>query len=292
MEVTLANYSQPSNGIDANTTTATIKCPSHAQAVVVECTADSTFTCTVSAQFKDGGSYRNVPCLQSDGGTFSQIAAGGTITLTSGDLLFIACPGAYQVRVSRAGGTATVVMTATSAGMDALVAMMSAGGGLSSEIVGNIAHDTADSGKPVKIGFKAETALSGVTLVADGDRVDGIAGVDGVQIVREHCNLEDIVTGTLTNTDGASTSLIASSGAGVKTYLTMLDLYNSSATGVVVELKDGTTVKKTFYVPATGGLIRKFEPPLAGTAATAWNIDAAGATTTLYANAEGFKSKV
>jgi hypothetical protein len=155
-----------------------------------------------------------------------------------------------------------------------------------------VAHDQADAGNPIKIGLVAETSISGRTLVADGDRTDLFAGVDGVIIMRQHCNLEDNLTGTLTNTDGASTAVLAAQGAGIKSYLTMLDLYNSSSSGVVVELKDGATAKKTFYVPATGGLIRKFEPPLAGTANTAWNIDAAGATTTLYANVEGFKSKI
>ena len=43
-----------------------------------------------------------------------------------------------------------------------------------------VAHDAADSGNPHKIGAKAESALSGLTLVADGDRTDLYAGLDGV----------------------------------------------------------------------------------------------------------------
>jgi len=154
------------------------------------------------------------------------------------------------------------------------------------------AHDAADAGNPPKIGAKATTSISALTMVATADRTNLFAGIDGVLIVRPHCNLEDNLTGTASNIDGTSTAVIAAQAAGIKTYLTMLDLYNSSAAAVVVELKDGTTVKKSFLVPAGGGLIRRFEPPLAGTAATAWNFDPAGATTTIYCNGEGFRSKV
>jgi hypothetical protein len=47
--------------------------------------------------------------------------------------------------------------------------------------IGNVAHDTADAGNPVKIGFQAETALP--TAVANGDRVNGVADVFGRQLV-------------------------------------------------------------------------------------------------------------
>jgi hypothetical protein len=156
----------------------------------------------------------------------------------------------------------------------------------------NVAHGAADVGGPNKIGGKAVTSVSGQTPVDNNDRTDHYAGVDGVPIVRLDCNLEDIVTGTLTNTDGTSNAVIAAQGAGIKTYLRSIDIFNTSGAGVVVELKDGSTVKKTYYVPTVGGLIRRFDPPLPGTANTAWNIDPAGATSTLYANGEGFKSRV
>ncbi len=49
-------------------------------------------------------------------------------------------------------------------------------------VVGNIAHDTADTGNPVKIGFQAEASTFG-TAVANGDRVNGIADVFGRQLI-------------------------------------------------------------------------------------------------------------
>jgi len=157
---------------------------------------------------------------------------------------------------------------------------------------GGIAHDSADSGNPHKIGAKATTALSGVTLVASADRTDLYAGVDGVQITRPHCNLEDIVTGNATNTDGTSTQCIASSGAGVKTYITSVILCNSSASNITVDIKDGTTVKVSIPVPAGSGAIFNPPVPIPGTAATAWNFDPSAAATTVTCSMIGFKSKV
>lgn len=156
----------------------------------------------------------------------------------------------------------------------------------------SIAHDSADSGNPHKLGAKAETALSGITLVADGDRTDLYAGVDGVLITRPHCNLEDIVTGNASNTDGTSTSCIAAQGAGVKTYLMAFTVTNTSSSNTFCEIKDGTTAKMTVSVPANGGVTVNLPIPIPGTANTAWNFDMGAATTTAYCSMVGFKSKV
>jgi hypothetical protein len=160
-----------------------------------------------------------------------------------------------------------------------------------------IAHDAADSGNPHKIGAKAETALSGIPLVADGDRTDLHAGVDGVLIVRPHCNLEDAVQERTTNTDGASTAFasgLAAPGAGVRIWLTSVTISNSSSSFCTVDIRDGSagSVLWTFPCPATGGVTHTFNPPLKFTANTAVAFDASAATTTLTISANGFKSKV
>lgn len=158
---------------------------------------------------------------------------------------------------------------------------------------GDVAHDSSDSGAPVKQGAKATTALSGLTLVADADRTNLFAGVDGVQIVRVSTCLEDIVRGNTSNTDGASTQVIAAAGSGIKNYLTDVTLTNMSSTGIYVELKSGTAVMYTCPLPANGGFTKSFNPPLPPNAANeAWNVDGSAAITTLYASMIGFKSKV
>lgn len=159
-------------------------------------------------------------------------------------------------------------------------------------VSGDTAHDAADAGEPVKVGARATTALSGVTLVADADRTNLHAGIDGVQITRPHCNLEDIVGGNASNTDGNSTQCVAAQASGIKTYLTSIVLTNTSASNIYVEIKDGATTKLTIPVPANGGAIFNPPVPLPGTAATAWNFDPSAATTTVFCSMVGFKSKV
>jgi hypothetical protein len=165
----------------------------------------------------------------------------------------------------------------------------------SSQLDPTVAHDAADSGAPYKQGFKATSSLAGLTLVANADRTDGFAGLDGVQIVRPHCNLEDIVTGRVANTDGASTSVIAAQGSGVKTYITSVIIANSSATAVTVDLEDGVsgTAKITFPVPAnTSGVVCNLPIPLGFSANTAVAMNGSAAASTVTVTLIGFKSKV
>jgi hypothetical protein len=186
-------------------------------------------------------------------------------------------------------GTVTTV-TAVSQNADV---RQSTASNLNAQVVGNVAHDAADAGNAVKAGAKATSALSGLTLVANADRTDLFAGLDGVLITRPHCNLEDIVSGNASNTDGSSTQVIAAAGAGVKQYLTSVVLTNTSSSSIYVEMKSGTTVKATIPVPANGGAVFNPAVPLPPNAANeAWNFDPSAATTTVFCTAVGFKSKV
>lgn len=159
-------------------------------------------------------------------------------------------------------------------------------------VSGDVAHDTADAGEPVKIGGKATASLSGATNVAAGDRANIPVGIDGAPIFRPHTCLEDIVSGNASNTDGTSTECIAAGAAGVKHYLTSIILTNTSATDSYVEIKDGSTAKLTIPVPAHGGAVLNLPVPVGGTAATAWNFDPGTAMTTIYCSMVAFKSKI
>jgi hypothetical protein len=159
----------------------------------------------------------------------------------------------------------------------------------------SIAHDGADSGNPHKLGARALTSVSAQTLVAANDRTDLFAGLDGVLITRDHCNLEDIVTATpVAITDGSSTSVLASPGAGLRNYITSISIANSSATFVTVDLRDGTAgaVLWTVPVPATGGVVYTFPVPLKFSAATAVAADPSASASTITVSVLGFKSKV
>ncbi len=159
-------------------------------------------------------------------------------------------------------------------------------------VSGDVAHDSADAGEPVKVGAKAIAALSGTTLVAAADRTNNQSDLDGALIVRNNFALGDLVNGNASNTDGTSTQVLAAGAAGVKHYITDVTITNTSASNIYVELKDNTTVKWTFPVPANGGVTHHFASPLGGTAATAWNFDPSAAATTIYCSVSGFKSKI
>lgn len=154
-----------------------------------------------------------------------------------------------------------------------------------------VAHDSVDSGNSLKTGSRAVATLSTATLVAAADRTDRVADLDGAVIGR-NVPLGDVVSGNATNTDGTSTQCIAAQSSGIKTYLTDVTICNSSATAITVDIKDGSTVKWSFPVPAGGGVTHSFATPLAGTAATAWNFDPSTAATTITCSMSGFKSKI
>jgi hypothetical protein len=166
----------------------------------------------------------------------------------------------------------------------------------SDSVIAAVAHDAVDSGEPTKIGARATTSLSGLTLVSNADRTDILAGVDGVILTRPHSNLEDLLTPVPVGiTDGSSTSIMASAGAGVKNYVTTCIIANTSATAVTVNLRDGAagTVKATFPVPAsTSGVVCNFPVPLGFSAATAVCAHPSAAASTITVTLLGFKSKV
>lgn len=158
---------------------------------------------------------------------------------------------------------------------------------------GATAHDAPDTDSPQKIGFRSASTLSGLTLPATGDRVDGIADLDSAQFVRPQCALGDIVVGTASNTDGTVTTVLAAASAGIKQYLTCVALTNMHATTTAyVELYSGSTSRWILPCPP-GGVVYRFDPPLPpNAAAETWRFDPSTAVTTIYCSMLGFKSKV
>lgn len=241
-------------------------------------------------------------------GTGEQVQLVKLAISTDGSRTLIPADGTngIDVDVTRVSGNVTVVgvaadgaavsgnpvLVAGTDGTNAQTLSVTTAGELNVDAVGNVPHDDPDSGAPVKVGNKAVAGVSGVTLVAANDRTDAYAGLDGVPITRPYCGLEDIVSARISDTAGAAVDIIAAQGAGVKTYLTTVALYNSSTTNVFADILDGATIKLTLPLPALGGAVINLPVPLAGTANTAWRLDVSAATTTVYATAVGFKSKV
>jgi hypothetical protein len=161
---------------------------------------------------------------------------------------------------------------------------------------GNVAHDTADSGNPIKVGAKASSTLSDDTMVANADRTDLTSDLDGALLVRPQFPLGDLISEQVTNTNGTSTAFTNfGATASTRNYVTAITVYNSSATAGTVDFRDGTagTVLWTMPIPAGGGAIIATGIPLFRTTAnTALAYDVSGALTTVYISVSGFKSKV
>ena len=132
--------------------------------------------------------------------------------------------------------------------------------------VGNVAHDAADSGAPIKTGGRAVNAE--ITAVANNDRVDSVHDLTGKQIVLPYANPENFVSGAITSamTGTTSTSLVAAPAAGLRNYITTIVVSNSHATvGTDVILQDGSGGTTIMTIPAAavyGGAVITLPTPL------------------------------
>lgn len=117
------------------------------------------------------------------------------------------------------------------------------------QAAGDVAHDSADSGSPVKVGGQART--TNPTAVADADRTNFIADKLGKQVVVgsiRDLKGEQVTTITSSTTETTIVTAVAS---------TFLDLYgliisNTSATATKVTIRDATAggTARVFQVPA------------------------------------------
>lgn len=168
----------------------------------------------------------------------------------------------------------------------------------SAVVVGDTNHDAADDGpSPVKIGAKAESSLEGITAVADGDRTNLYADTDGVLYVKPFTSFGDIITER--TVEGAATVAafitFSAGGAGVRNYVTDIDIHNSSSTDAYVDLHDGLGGEAfyTFPAPKTGGVSKHFTLPLkqpTQNANLAYRVS--GAVSSMFISLQGFQSKL
>jgi len=135
--------------------------------------------------------------------------------------------------------------------------------------VGNVAHDSADSGAPLKIGGRADTTFQ--TAVADGDRVDALFDVYGQMRVRtDHANLWSYHLNT--STAQTDTTVKAAPGAGLSVYITDIVFSTGAATACNIFFGEGaTTILGPYYLEAIAGrgLALHFQTPKKCTANTA-----------------------
>lgn len=116
---------------------------------------------------------------------------------------------------------------------------------------GNVAHDAADAGNPIKIGARAVTAL--IAAVANNDRTDLTADKFG-RVLALVAPLDQTVSGSIDLTDTTTTDVIAAPGASTALVITNLEVVNGDPTvGTFVEILDDATRKWKGYAGPLGG---------------------------------------
>lgn len=174
-------------------------------------------------------------------------------------------------------------------------AALPAGTNVIGGVNGDVAHDTADSGNPLKVGAKATNNIEGLTQVADADRTDLRADLNGVLITRPYTTPEEIISERISNTDGAATAFttFGAGGAGVHNYVTTIVVHNSSATDGYVDIRDGAagSVLMTIPLPTLGGAVINLPVPLKGSANTALAYDVSAALSTVYITMVGYQAQ-
>lgn len=155
--------------------------------------------------------------------------------------------------------------------------------GVEGMVQGNIAHDTADSGNPVKIGGKALS--TNPTAVTTGDRVNALFDLLGKQVVRLNAVRElEVHQHTEIVSSGAETTILAAGAAGVFHDITHIIITNQTATATNVTIKDSTagTTQMVIALDASGGGISSFPVPVKQTtAANNWTATSSSAAVTL-----------
>lgn len=151
---------------------------------------------------------------------------------------------------------------------------------------GDVAHDAADGGSPVKVGAKAVNAEP--AAVANADRANLITDLVGKLITLPYANPENFVSGCISSamTGTTSTSLVGAPGAGLRNYITTIIASCGHATqGTDILIQDGSGGTTLMVIPAAalfGGaaitLPTPLRQPTANTALYAQNVTTGSST--------------
>ncbi len=139
------------------------------------------------------------------------------------------------------------------------------------------------SGAPVRVGGTARTANP--TAVTDG-QVSNVMTDKMGRLITVASQVRDLVSTqatTITSSTGATT-IVAAGAASVFRDITHLSVTNSSATATLFTLT-GAATTLIWSIPANGGFIQNFNPPLPATAAaTVWQGTCSVSVASIYVN--------
>lgn len=224
----------------------------------------------------DGVTWVAVQCVNGTGPSAAQT------TITAAGLFLIPQNGrTLRLRLSTATTAGTMTLAVSTAGENPTFA--------SSQ--GTAAVGSTPTGSPLRTALVAQTATP--TSRSNNQLVDPAATSYGVGIVKEYSIPEldwqyaSAVTGIAT---AADTAAKAAGGAGVRNYVTGVQLQNNSATATEFQIKDGaaTVLWRTVLAANSAPISVQFLTPLRGTAATALNVQAVTAASVVIACLQGY----
>lgn len=190
---------------------------------------------------------------------------------------------------SVAGNAISVLLSGASAATTP-IGQVTIGASQSVLAAGQAAHDAVLAGNPNRIGARAISAA--YATVATGDQADLISTLQGVLVTRpwQIPELEwsyAAAAGGIVNT--TDVVLAAAAGAGLRRYLSAIQLSNASAVATEVVVKDGATVIWRGNLPANAPLTQvEFPNPLRSSANAALNVACITTAAAVYVNAQGF----
>lgn len=169
------------------------------------------------------------------------------------------------------------------------IPLTAGGAAVLSVATGNAASGASDSGNPIKIGGVAVNAEA--TAVTNGQRVNGVYGLEGKQIVLPWANKENFVSGNASATGTSDTSVIAAAGSGLKNYITSISVANSGSSATLVTIKNGSggSTLWQLLVPAGANTALTLPVPIATSANTAVYFASGTSSSTVYCNIAGYK---
>jgi hypothetical protein len=163
------------------------------------------------------------------------------------------------------------------------------------EVVGDTAHDAGIAGNPVRVGARALT--SDYTAVSTGDTADLIATILGKLVVKPFALpgsqwTFSCATGGITDTTGVT--IKTAGAAGVRNYITDLQVINGHATvSTEVVIRDGasgTVIHRGWAQAAGGGYSIQFASPLRGSTATLLEVACVTTGSAVRVSANGYEA--
>ena len=181
----------------------------------------------------------------------------------------------------------TVVDTQSTASSLQVTDNQATASNLNAQVVGNIASGSSDSGNPVKVGGVAYTALTSAATA--GNRQNLITDDQGAIITYANTERALIQYQETTITSSVSETTIITSQSSAHADIISLTITNSSATPLIVTLKDSTggTIRAIYALAPYGGITINPSVPMPQVAAVSnnWTLTCGTSVASVYVSA-------